>query len=87
MNIFSSDASIFQLYGFGSSLNYEVDPSSIPSVIKWTILITDTIDLAMDRIDLSSNCAVVGWFIWKARDDLVFNHIRVSPSDTIQRDT
>lgn len=47
----------------------------------------DTIDLAMDRIDLSSNCAIVGWFIWKARNDLVFNHIRVSPSDTIQRDT
>lgn len=70
---------------FGSPLNYKVDSNSIPSVMKWTVSVMESLNSAKDRSDCLGKCIFLAWQIWKSRNDWVFNHVPVDPRETITR--
>lgn len=70
---------------FGSMLNFRLEPGSITNVAQWTASWGENGVFADSRKETLSQIALIGWYIWKARNDFIFNSVPVNPSDTLQR--
>ncbi|XP_028095770.1 uncharacterized protein LOC114293006 [Camellia sinensis] len=70
---------------FGSAINYKVDWGAIHSVLQWSSVMMDILGNDEDRNSFFSLVAWIGWYIWKDRNNFVFNHIPVEPSSTLHR--
>ncbi|XP_028097953.1 uncharacterized protein LOC114297686 [Camellia sinensis] len=69
---------------FGNAINLRVVKGSIPNVASWT---NDLIVSGLPKdvtMQLLSRVATIGWYIWKSRNEFIFNHIPVDPSATLQ---
>ncbi|KAL7241533.1 hypothetical protein ACSBR1_014181 [Camellia fascicularis] len=72
---------------FGSSLNMRVNPGSIANVTRWTNDLLQGGNLKTESKHIISSAATIAWFIWKSRNDFVFNHQVVDPHVTLQKIT
>ncbi|XP_028067873.1 uncharacterized protein LOC114270535 [Camellia sinensis] len=72
---------------FGSSLNMRADQGSITNVTKWTNDHLQGGNSKKESKRLISLVAIVARFIWKSRNDFVFNHQVVDPQATLQKIT
>ncbi|XP_028084016.1 uncharacterized protein LOC114285186 [Camellia sinensis] len=79
------DCSWSKAVWFGSVLNLRIALGSIPNVSQWT---SDIISQALSTFDATaflSKIATVGWFIWKSRNEFIFNNIPMDPLATLHR--
>ncbi|XP_028099060.1 uncharacterized protein LOC114298654 [Camellia sinensis] len=67
------------------SLNLRIDLGSIPNVSQWTSDIISQASSLSDAKASLSKIATVGWFIWKSRNEFVFNNLPVDPMATLHR--
>ncbi|CAL5418073.1 unnamed protein product [Camellia sinensis] len=79
------DCSWSKAVWFGSSLNLRIDLGSIPNVSQWTSDIISQASSLSDAKASLSKIATVGWFIWKSRNEFVFNNLPVDPMATLHR--
>ncbi|KAK4268822.1 hypothetical protein QN277_022056 [Acacia crassicarpa] len=66
---------------FGCSLGARFDISAIGNFNAWWISLTDT--PLLSKQDLSQICWLL-WFIWKARNNKIFDHREPNPSSVIE---
>ncbi|CAL5412823.1 unnamed protein product [Camellia sinensis] len=72
---------------FGGSLNMRVNPDSITNVTRWTNDLLQGGNSKTESKRIISSAATIAWFIWKSRNDFVFNHQVVDPHVTLQKIT
>ena len=70
---------------FGSNLSLRITKGSIPNVAQWTYNLLCQHKPQKDTRTLFSQVATVGWFIWKSRNEFVFNHLPADPLATCHR--
>ncbi|XP_028108408.1 uncharacterized protein LOC114307215 [Camellia sinensis] len=66
-------------------LNLRFDQGLVSNVAQWTTNWVRTEAFADSGRAFLSEVAMIGWFIWNARNDYVFNHSPVDPRDTLRK--
>ncbi|GMP74951.1 hypothetical protein CsSME_00032193 [Camellia sinensis var. sinensis] len=70
---------------FGSMLNFRLEPGFITNVAQWTASWGENGVFTVIGKETLSQIALIGWYIWKARNDFSFNSVPVNLSDTLQK--
>ncbi|KAI8001217.1 putative ribonuclease H protein [Camellia lanceoleosa] len=70
---------------FGSDLNFKVDCGATQSIEKWLCELVANSKNEEDRAFCLGKVSWIGWFIWKDRNNYIFNHYPVEPSSTLHR--
>ncbi|XP_028073760.1 uncharacterized protein LOC114276169 [Camellia sinensis] len=70
---------------FGSMLNFLMEHGAITNVAQWTTQWGDDGMFKESGKEILSKTALIGWYIWKARNDFTFNFVPVNPYDTLQK--
>ncbi|CAN6679166.1 unnamed protein product [Malus baccata var. baccata] len=69
---------------FGGVLSYKVDGSAISSWSHWLqAIFSSNFGALADGLWVRSCVAFTCWYIWKARCDFVFNHVKICPSRVV----
>ncbi|KAL7243729.1 hypothetical protein ACSBR1_016032 [Camellia fascicularis] len=72
---------------FGSDLGIRVDMQVCNSVAEWTYSIMNMCSNKSAQLQIIGKMAMVGWCIWKSRNDWVFNHNPLNPMVTLHHAT
>ncbi|KAL7205152.1 hypothetical protein ACSBR2_018139 [Camellia fascicularis] len=70
---------------FGSTLNYKVKWDSIYSILEWSSVLMEQFQTTADGVHFFSQVAWIGWFIWKGRNEFIFNHKPIHPLSLLHR--
>lgn len=70
---------------FGSDLKFNIDGGPNLSVLKWSSDLLNRSESSKEWESFISLIVWIGWFIWKDRNNFVFNHIVVEPLSTLIR--
>lgn len=70
---------------FGSDLKFNIDGGPNLSVLKWSSDLLNRSESSKEWKSFISLIVWIGWFIWKDRNNFVFNHIVVEPLSTLIR--
>ncbi|KAI8014715.1 putative ribonuclease H protein [Camellia lanceoleosa] len=64
---------------FGSNLNYRVKWDSIHSILEWSSALMEQFQTPTNCASFFSQVASTSWFIWKGRNEFIFNHQPIDP--------
>lgn len=70
---------------FGSKLNLRIDKGMVTNVVAWTANWFAAEHEGRAECKVLNQVFLIGWYIWKARNDFIFNHIPVHPSETLSK--
>ncbi|KAF7140294.1 hypothetical protein RHSIM_Rhsim06G0103400 [Rhododendron simsii] len=70
---------------FASPLAGVFFPNEIGSVLAWSLKLKEEIDKGNLEPDIFTKTVFLCWFIWKARNDLVFQSLKQSPVSIVAR--
>ncbi|CAL5361613.1 unnamed protein product [Camellia sinensis] len=74
-----------QAMWFGSMLNLRIDKGMVTNVVQW---IVDWITVEREvrtASKLLSHVFLIGWYIWEARNDFIFNHLPINLIETLSK--
>lgn len=66
-------------------LNFRMEPDSITNVAQWTASWGENRVFTDSGKETLSKIALIGWYIWKARNDFIFNSVPINPSGTLEK--
>ncbi|KAI8010351.1 putative ribonuclease H protein [Camellia lanceoleosa] len=69
---------------FGCDLGYLSGFNSSSSATQWTQAVLESCHIDRDRKECLGKAATVGWSLWKARNEWVFNQSEVDPMQVIR---
>ncbi|XP_028083788.1 uncharacterized protein LOC114285008 [Camellia sinensis] len=72
---------------FGSDLGIRVDMQVCNYVAEWTYSVMNMCSNKSEQLEIIGKVAMVGWCIWKSRNDWVFNHNPLNPTVTLYQAT
>ncbi|KAI8016960.1 hypothetical protein LOK49_LG04G00590 [Camellia lanceoleosa] len=70
---------------FGSDLNLRISVGSMDSILKWSCTMMERFQTQIEREFLFCRVVWTGWFIWKERNNFVFNQHPIEHSSTLYR--
>ncbi|KAL7245772.1 hypothetical protein ACSBR2_000999 [Camellia fascicularis] len=70
---------------FGCNLGLRIGSDPIASALQWTVSLMQSCSQALDRREMVSRVAIVGWSIWKNRNSWVFQQCSVDPHRVTQQ--
>lgn len=70
---------------FGCDLRFPVDGGPSCSVLRWSCNLLEQLHSNHEWANLLIFVVCIRWYIWKDRNNLVFNHHLIEPSSTLYR--
>ncbi|XP_028087816.1 uncharacterized protein LOC114288493 [Camellia sinensis] len=70
---------------FGCNLGLRIGSDLIASALQWTVSLMQSCSQALDRREMVSRVATVGWCIWNSRNNWVFQQCSVDPHRVSQQ--